>query len=197
MPSVQLASYLQMRADGESVEVASERSGIGLAEARLHEEDIAAGTLPLPQPSRARAPARENHPAEEANMDDVQTSIRVGNGPEVAIDLGKSIDDPANAEAKSEIGAMFQKPATDTGQRLRLFIERAERLEEEIKGLNEDKSDVFKEAKSDGFDTKTIKRIIRLRKMGTHERQEAEALLDTYMNALGMTPIEAAIALAA
>jgi uncharacterized protein (UPF0335 family) len=83
------------------------------------------------------------------------------------------------------------------GEKLRLFIERVERLEEEITGLNSDKSDVFQEAKSDGFDTKTIKRIIKLRKMEPHAHQEAEALLETYMNALGMTPIEAAIALAA
>lgn len=86
---------------------------------------------------------------------------------------------------------------TVAGDELQIFIERIERLEEEKKGLAEDISDVLNEAKSNGFDTKTIKRIIKLRKMSTHERQEAEALLDTYMNALGMTPIEAAIALAA
>lgn len=130
-------------------------------------------------------------------MENVKTSIRVGNGPEVEIDLKKDINDPANAAAKEQMGGMFAKPATDTGQRLKLYIERAERLDEGIKGLNEDKSDLFKEAKSSGFDTKTIKRIIKLRKMGTHERQEAEALLDTYMNAIGMTPIEHAIAIAA
>jgi uncharacterized protein (UPF0335 family) len=92
---------------------------------------------------------------------------------------------------------MDTKPATDTGQRLRLFIERVERLDEEIKGLNEDKSEVFQEMKATGFDTKTVKRIIKLRKMEPQARQEAEALLQTYMNAIGMTPIEQAIALAA
>jgi uncharacterized protein (UPF0335 family) len=130
-------------------------------------------------------------------MEDVQTSIRVGDGPEVAIDLNKSLDDPANADAKDQMGAMFPKPATDSGQRIKLYIERIERLDEEISGLNTDKSDLFAEMKSDGFDTKTIKRIIKLRKMEPHERQEAEALLSTYMDAIGMTPIEAAIALAA
>jgi uncharacterized protein (UPF0335 family) len=69
---------------------------------------------------------------------------------------------------------------------LRLLIERIERLKEEIKGLNDDVSDVYQEAKSRGFDTATMKRVIKLRKMGTAERQEAEALLDTYMSALGM-----------
>jgi uncharacterized protein (UPF0335 family) len=131
------------------------------------------------------------------SMDDVQTSIRVGDGPEVAIDLKKDIDDPANAEAKEAIGGMFAKPATDTGQRLKLYIERAERLDDEIKDLNSDKTELFQEMKSNGFDTKTVKRIIKLRKMEPHARQEAEALLQTYMNAIGMTPIEQAIALAA
>lgn len=130
-------------------------------------------------------------------MEDVKTSISVNGGPEVPIDLGKDIDDPANAEAKEQMGGMFGRPGTATGQQLKLYIERAERLDEEIKGLNEDKSDLFKEAKSNGFDTKTIKRIIKLRKMGAHERQEAEALLSTYMDAIGMTPIETAIAMAA
>lgn len=130
-------------------------------------------------------------------MGDVKTSIQVGDGPEVPIDLDKDISDPANAEAKEQISGMFAKPGTDTGKRLKLLVERIERLEEEKKSLGEDIADVLKEAKYSGFDTKTIKRLLKLRKMGTHERQEAEALLQTYLNAIGMTPIEQAIALAA
>jgi uncharacterized protein (UPF0335 family) len=195
MPSRQLAEYLQLRADGASIEEASAQSTIGLVEARLHEESIAAGELELP---RTRARAREdNQPGEGEVMEDVKTSIRVGDGPEVPIDLKKDLDAPENAGAKEQIGGMFKKPATDTGARLKLYIERVERLDEEIKGLNSDKSDLFTEMKSDGFDTKTIKRILKLRKMEPHERQEAEALLQTYMDASGMTPIEQAIALAA
>lgn len=86
---------------------------------------------------------------------------------------------------------------TVAADNLRLFIERVERLAEEKKGIAEDIADVFAEAKSSGFDTQTLKRIIKLRKMEPHARQEAEALLQTYMDAIGMTPIEAAIALAA
>jgi uncharacterized protein (UPF0335 family) len=81
--------------------------------------------------------------------------------------------------------------------KLRLFIERVERLTEEKKGIADDIRDVFAEAKSDGFDVPTMKRVIALRKMETHQRQEAEALLATYCDALGMTPIEAAILKAA
>jgi uncharacterized protein (UPF0335 family) len=200
MPSVRLANYLQARADGASVEEAAEQSGIGLGEAVLHEADIESGALELP-PTRAGAGAgarvREGEQPGETIMEEVQTSIRVNGGPEVSIDLGKDINDPANAEAKEQIGGMFERQATDTGQRLKLYIERVERLDEEIKGLNEDKSDLFSEMKSQGFDTKTVKRIIKLRKMEPHARVEAEALLSTYMDAVGMTPIETAIALAA
>jgi uncharacterized protein (UPF0335 family) len=86
---------------------------------------------------------------------------------------------------------------TVAGDELRLLIERIERLSEEIKNLNKDKSEVFKEAKDRGFDTATMKRVIKLRKMDDSTRDEAEALLATYLSALGMTPIEHAIAMAA
>jgi uncharacterized protein (UPF0335 family) len=69
---------------------------------------------------------------------------------------------------------------------LRLLIERIERLEEEKKAIADDVKDVFGEAKSRGYDTKTIRAILRLRKMEAHDRQEADALLETYMQALGM-----------
>ena len=70
-------------------------------------------------------------------------------------------------------------------EQLRLFIERIERLEEEKKGIADDISDVYAEAKSTGFDTKTMRAIVRLRKMEKHHRDEADALLETYRNALG------------
>ena len=69
---------------------------------------------------------------------------------------------------------------------LRLFIERIERLEEEKKGIADDVRDVYSEAKSNGYDTKTMRKIVALRRLETHVRQEADALLDTYRNALGL-----------
>jgi uncharacterized protein (UPF0335 family) len=69
---------------------------------------------------------------------------------------------------------------------LRLLIERIERLEEEKKGIADDIRDVYSEAKARGYDAKIMRQIIRLRKMETHERQEMEAVLETYMTALGM-----------
>ena len=69
---------------------------------------------------------------------------------------------------------------------LKSFIERIERLEEEKKGIADDIKDVYGEAKSTGFDVKTIRTIVRLRKMEKHHRDEAEMLLETYKQALGL-----------
>ena len=69
---------------------------------------------------------------------------------------------------------------------LRLLIERIERLEEEKKAIADDVRDVYAEAKARGYDPKTMRQVVRLRKMENHVRQEAEALLDTYKAALGL-----------
>ena len=77
-------------------------------------------------------------------------------------------------------------PQTVAVGQLRAFIERIERLEEDKKSISDDIKDVYAECKGTGFDTKAVRAIIRLRKMDEGERQEAEALLDLYKNALGM-----------
>lgn len=76
--------------------------------------------------------------------------------------------------------------ATTTDQQLRLFIERIERMEEEKKGVGEDIRDTYSEAKSQGYDTKIMRQVIRLRKMSQHDRMEMEAILETYKAALGI-----------
>ena len=73
-----------------------------------------------------------------------------------------------------------------SAEQLRLLIERIERLEEEKKGISDDIKDVYAEAKSTGFDAKTIRTIVRLRKMEKHQLDEQDALLETYRAALGM-----------
>lgn len=70
--------------------------------------------------------------------------------------------------------------------RLRLLIERIERLEEEKKGLNDDIKDVYSEGKSAGYDAKIMKMIVRLRKMKPNDRREMDAILDLYKSALGI-----------
>jgi uncharacterized protein (UPF0335 family) len=70
---------------------------------------------------------------------------------------------------------------------LRQFVERIERLEEEKAGIASDIKDVYAELKGRGFDTKAIRQIVRLRKQDHTERQEQEAILELYMQALGMS----------
>lgn len=70
--------------------------------------------------------------------------------------------------------------------RLRLFIERIERLEDEKKGIADDIRDVYAEARSQGYDAKTMRQIVRLRRLEKHVREEADALLETYRQALGL-----------
>ena len=71
---------------------------------------------------------------------------------------------------------------------LRALIERIERLEEEKKAISEDIKEVYGEAKGTGFDVKAMRQIVRIRKMDASDRMEQEAILDTYLHALGMVP---------
>jgi uncharacterized protein (UPF0335 family) len=76
------------------------------------------------------------------------------------------------------------------GDRLKGFIERIERLEEEKKALANDIKEVYAEAKGTGFDTKIMRQVIRLRKMDKDDLDEQESLIDIYKRALGMLPSE-------
>lgn len=78
------------------------------------------------------------------------------------------------------------KGASASDDRLRLLIERIERLEEEKKGIADDIKDVYAEAKAVGYDPKIMRKIVSLRKMKPEERSEQETILDTYKAALGM-----------
>ena len=69
---------------------------------------------------------------------------------------------------------------------LKAFVERVERLEEEKKAITDDIRDVYAEAKGNGFDVKTLRIVVRLRKQDVNERKEQEAVLETYLHALGM-----------
>ena len=77
--------------------------------------------------------------------------------------------------------------ANVSAEQLKLFIERIETLEEEKRGIADDIKGVFQEAKANGYDVKTMRTIVRLRRMDTNARAEQEALLETYMSALGLT----------
>jgi uncharacterized protein (UPF0335 family) len=120
-------------------------------------------------------------------MDDVKTSISVNNGPEIPINLDDP-DAPENAAAKEALAGALSRGGTvqEARDRLRIFVERIERLVEEKRGLAEDISDIYQEAKSQGYDAKAMREVIKLRRMETHARQELEAHLDTYRAALGL-----------
>ena len=70
---------------------------------------------------------------------------------------------------------------------LKAFVERIERLEEEKKTISDDIRDVYAESKGNGFDVKALRAVIRIRKQDENKRREAEAVLTTYLHALGMT----------
>lgn len=76
--------------------------------------------------------------------------------------------------------------AESAADRLRLLIERIERLEEEKKGIADDIKDVYAEAKATGYDAKVMRIIVRLRKMKPEDRREQECVVETYKNALGI-----------
>lgn len=75
---------------------------------------------------------------------------------------------------------------TPTGQRLRAYIDRVERLEEDKQAIADDIKEVYAEAKGDGFDVKAMRKIVAIRKKDSAEVAEEEAILDTYKAALGM-----------
>jgi uncharacterized protein (UPF0335 family) len=85
---------------------------------------------------------------------------------------------------------MARKPTVSSDSvaqdQLRAFIERIERMEEEKKAIADDIKEIYAEAKGNGFDTKVLRQIVRIRKQDASERMEQEALLDLYMAALGM-----------
>ncbi len=86
----------------------------------------------------------------------------------------------AAAAVKEEASTNFAR------EQLKAFIERVERLEEEKKALSDDIRDVFAEAKGNGFDVKALRAVIRLRRLDADERREQDAILETYLHALGM-----------
>lgn len=173
MASRNLTRYVAARATGSTVETAATIAGFSLTEARLTEKAIEAGELELP---RARAPARtrEDQSTKEGNVArDTETTVQIGDGPKIPLkDFEAAVDRMAGP--------------TVAGDELRLFIERIERLSEERKGIADDIADVYGEAKARGYDKPTMRRIVRLRAMDEHAREEAAALLETYANAIGL-----------
>jgi uncharacterized protein (UPF0335 family) len=92
----------------------------------------------------------------------------------------------ATAAAAKDANKDDQPARRFAKDQLKAFVERVERLEEEKKAIAEDIRDVYAEAKGNGFDGKTLRVVVRLRKQDINERKEQEAILETYLHALGM-----------
>ncbi len=82
----------------------------------------------------------------------------------------------------------MSEPGGIAGAQLRAFVERIERVEEEINALTEDKKDIYAEAKGQGFDVKILREVIRIRKQDQKELDEHASLLDVYLHALATAP---------
>jgi uncharacterized protein (UPF0335 family) len=93
---------------------------------------------------------------------------------------GETMSDIPNDQPLSDAAAGFAK------EQLKSFIERIERLEEEKKTISDDIKDVFAEAKGTGFDVKALREILKIRKQDADQRAEHEAIVDLYLQALGM-----------
>lgn len=98
-------------------------------------------------------------------------------------DLDHMLDDEGLG---GEIGAAGDNIGKAAADQLKSVVARIERLEEDKAAVMADIKEVYAEAKSNGYDTKTLRKLVNLRKVDSHERQEAEALLELYMNAVGM-----------
>src|ERR1700752_2076276 len=104
-------------------------------------------------------------------------------GPTIASESRSGARQP---QGESRSGARQPQGDSVAQDQLRAFIERVERMEEEKKAIADDIKEIYAEAKGNGFDTKVLRTVIRLRKEDSNERAEREALLDTYLHALGM-----------
>jgi uncharacterized protein (UPF0335 family) len=111
-----------------------------------------------------------------------QHQLRVSRTPGVSVNF--SVTFVAVPYALLRKGAGMTNTAGIPGDRICSFVERVERIDEEIKALNEGKKEVFAEAKGEGFDVKVLKEILRLRKQDKDERDEQESLLDLYLRAM-------------
>lgn len=186
--SVQLRRYIAMRRRGVERGEAAHEVGFSLEEARMWDEDEAKGELAWVGPDPDAKPKR-------GGIDRI--TMKVGGGPEV------DITEAMKARMAAGETEMFQDGAAAGGEskangeprdivaeglpsavQLRSYIGRIERLNEEIAELNEDKTEIFKEAKELGFDTTVMKAVIKRRKAGEDATAQMDALIATYERAM-------------
>jgi len=103
-------------------------------------------------------------------------------------DMAVTLSAPGMAPVETTMGRIRDAGNGVASDQLRAFVKRIERLEEEKKTIADDIKNVYGEAKSTGFDTKALRRIVAIRKKGEDKWREEENILDTYLAALGMLP---------
>src|SRR5260370_521892 len=142
--------------------------------------------------TRTRLPRRSSPPSQSAGKSTDTPHLlctSVDDSPS-ALTRGARISNlraPTQESSMATAAATIEEPATRFAKdHLKAFVERIERLEEEKKAMADDIRDVCAEAKGTGFDGKALRPIVRLRKQDIDERKEQEAILETYMHALGM-----------
>lgn len=158
--------YLAERAAGKPIKEACFWSGIPEDEAPFIEKAIERGDLEFQPTSTTK----------EINQKPQFSAAETVNSTPEEISPGTGHNSGENTMADGNVAA----------EQLRLFIERIERLEEEKKGIADDIRDVYAEAKGQGYDSKTMREMVKLRKMEPDARAERDALIETYRNALGM-----------
>ena len=133
--------------------------------------------------------AREDH-AERLARGETRQGLLDSGIPAAHVDQVVDLGFHAAAEAIEKLNSIVfsaAEMAENSDDRLRLLIERVERLEEKKKGISDDIKDVYLEAKAVGYDPQMMRQIVRLRKMNPDDRKEMEQLLDTYKAALGLS----------
>lgn len=128
-------------------------------------------------------------------LQDLAEQIMAGGGkleeradgtPVITIPVGSKRRMAREPEADAPLPLGDTRSSRGADDRLRLYIERVERLAEEAKGIADDIKDVFSEVKSAGYDVKAVREVVRLRKMDADARRQFQGVLDTYLCALGL-----------
>ncbi len=138
-------------------------------------------------PYEPRSPKR-GKAAAAADDSEATVTIRLPDGTETPPATMSEMKEAVDAVRRSQRDESSPYTNGVARDQLRAFVERIERLDEERKTIVDDIKDVYAEAKGTGFDTKALRKVIALRKLDPVERAEQEAILDTYLHALGMGP---------
>lgn len=138
-------------------------------------------------PMHAEREQRSHRRLTEAMSDSADLAEEMAQAGLISPEAAKEHRDLADSASKKYGTGEATKPAANFAKdQLKSLVERIERLEEEKKQISDDIRDVYAEAKGNGFDVKALRQIIKLRKQDPNERAEAETILETYMQALGM-----------